>query len=181
MVDWNMDQPGELSNSGQKTAVFGVTMPPPLAWDVSASRTRVGQPSTAQAREALFQSAVSTALGGLAAIESETQRIAVKLRDADIATANRDLASLVETIRSLMTLTARLDRVAGHSVHEAEFCAAPSVGGVLGTVASAVKSLLACRATNDRTLTAESLERELVPAFAYWKSVLGAVGARCVV
>ncbi len=181
MIDWNMGQPAESFESGRKMPIPGVIMPDDAPVQVTAIRTRVGQPSTSQAREALFQTTVTTALNGVAKIEAETRRVARAFRGHDVAQAHRDFETLIDTISTLTILTAGLGHAAAQDDERAsEYCASPSVCAVLGSVSSAVESLIERNSARDWRGMADSLESELAPALARWASVFGAIGARCV-
>ena len=181
MIDWDMGQSAESLNSGRKTRVVTVNLPPPGLPAVTAGRSGVGRSTLAPARAGVYQASISAALSGLATIEVETRRLATRFRGRDIAGANRDLATLVETVRSLTLLTAEIGHAAGEDdARDDDYCPSPSICGMLGAVASAVESLLERHATQDWNATADSLEHELVPAFTGWKSVLAAFGTRSV-
>ena len=181
MIDWNMGQSAGSLDSGQKSPILGVTVAPPALLDVTVGRTGVGQPSTLDAREALFQSTLSTALSGLADIQTETRRLARAFRGNDLATAHRDFEVLVETLRSLTMLTAELGHAAGQSSgNDAEFCPAPSVCGMLSAVASAIEGLIDAHNTQDWRGLADGLELGLLPALKAWRSVFASIGARSV-
>src|SRR5437773_10781060 len=92
MIDWNIGETAGSVNAGQKTTVLAASTLPPALLEVTERRTSVGQPST---RDALFQSTVSTALNGLAAIHGETRRLATAFRTNDLANAHRDFDVLV--------------------------------------------------------------------------------------
>jgi hypothetical protein len=176
MIERNMGQSAGSLDSGQKTTILGVTVAPPALLDVTVGRTGVGQPST---REALFQSTVSTALSGLAAIQTETLRLARAFRGADLAAAHHDFEVLVETLRSLTMLTAELGHAAGQNDgHDADFCPAPSVCGMLSAVAAAIEGLIESHSNQDWRGLADGLELGLLPALKAWRSVFAAIGAR---
>jgi len=178
MIDWNIGETAGSMNSGQKTTVLAASTPPPAMLEVTERRTGVGQPSS---REALFQSTVATALNGLAAIHGETRRLAAAFRSNDLAHAHRDFEVLVETLRSLTMLTAELGHAAGQNDgHDADFCPAPSVCGMLSAIAAAIESLIESHRAQDWRGLADGLELELLPALKAWKSVFGAIGTRSV-
>jgi hypothetical protein len=182
MIDWNMGQPAGSFDSGRKTPILGVTLPPPALLDVTAGRPSVGQPTSSSGRDALFQSTVATALNGLADIQAETRRLAQAFRGNsgnDLRTAHRDFEVLVETLRSLTMLTAELGHAAGQDAgNDADFCSAPSVCGMLSIVAAAVESLIESHRAGDWRALADGLELELLPALKAWRSVFGAISAR---
>jgi hypothetical protein len=185
MSDTYMEQTGGSLDSGPETQgqPAGVFAPwaPALTRQMTTARPRVGQPSTLSSREALFQSTVATALRGLTKIELETRRIAGSFRGADLRQAHGDFEVLVATISSLTILTAGLGHAAAQDDDRAsEYCASPSVCAVLGGVASAVESLINRHRVQDWRGVADSLETELAPALTHWRSVFGAIGARCV-
>jgi hypothetical protein len=181
MIDWNMGQSAGSLDSGQKTPILGVTVAPPALLDVTVGRTGVGQPSTRDARETLFQSTLSTALSGLADIQTETRRLAQAFRGNDLTAAHRDFEVLIDTLRSLTMLTAELGHAAGQSDgHDADFCPAPSVCGMLSAVATAIEGLIASHNARDWRGLADSLELGLLPALKAWRAVFAAIGARIV-
>ena len=184
MIDWNMGQSAGSLDSGQKTSILGVTVPPPALLDVTVGRTGVGQPSARdgrETRETLFQSTLSTALSGLADIQTETRRLARAFRGADLTTAHRDFEVLVETLRSLTMLTAELGHAAGQtSGNDADFCPAPSVCGMLSAVATSIEGLIDSHNTQDWRGLADGLELGLLPALKAWRAVFASIGARSV-
>jgi hypothetical protein len=129
-------------------------------------------------RAALLRNTIVVAVDGLGALSSGTQRIAGAFRDRDAAAANRELATLLDTVNSLMTLTSAIGQAAGLRL-PALRCGAFSGDRAIGRVTDALETLSAWQQTRDWPAVADGLEYELAPALAGWREVLDAMSQEC--
>jgi hypothetical protein len=175
MADQAIDRGAQNLESGPKT----LGKPAPIAQNTAADAGRqvtdgrtghVDQPSAGL----LFKEGVTTAFDSLASLESDTYVIADAFRAPNLAWANDELASLLDTLRHLTTLTAALGDAAGVNLDSLD-CGPSSAIAQLGHVADVVEHLVTAQHEQDWTLTADRLEFELVPAFEGWRSVIGAI------
>jgi len=142
--------------------------------EVTADRfDHVDQPSI----DAVVRESLGAALDSLGVFDAEARRLAAGFRGPDAQAANGDLVELVTTLRELTVLTAALATAARTDLATLA-CGSDSATDLLTDVANAVQRLVTSQLNHDWAAAADSLQFELAPSFAGWKSVLDAIGHR---
>jgi hypothetical protein len=125
----------------------------------------------------LLHNTLSVAANGLAVLTEGAHRVAGAFRAADAAAANAELVTLVDGVRSLMTLTAAIAAAADVDL-ESLACGAATGAHAIVSVSDALETLLAWQQTRDRDAIADGLDLELAPALAGWRDLLDAISER---
>jgi hypothetical protein len=129
-------------------------------------------------RQRLLRSTLGSAGASLPQLTAATCRTATAFRGDDLADAHRQLAGLVDCVRTLTLLTIASAAASGTTL-ECLSCGSHSGAYFLGRVAIALDVVSQAQDGQDWPDLADALENELAPALLHWGVVFEAMHDRC--
>lgn len=129
-------------------------------------------------RRRLLRSTLGTAGDSLPRLAAAACRTASAFRGTDLADAHRQLAGLVECVRTLTLLTIASAAASGSTL-ESLSCGSRNGAYFLGRVAIALDALAGWQDGRDWAGLADALENDLAPALLHWGVVFEAMHDRC--
>jgi hypothetical protein len=129
-------------------------------------------------RRRVLRSTLGTAGESLPQLAAAACRTATAFRGADLTDAHRQLAALIECVRTLTLLTIA-SAAAGGTTLESLSCGSHSGAYFLGRVAVALDTVAQGQESRDWAALADALENDLAPGLLQWGVVFEAMHDRC--
>ena len=129
-------------------------------------------------RQRLLRSTLGSARASLPQLTAAACRTATAFRGDDLAAAHRQLAGLVDCVRTLTLLTIA-SAAASNTTLDSLSCGSHSGAYFLGRVALALDVVSQAQDGQDWPSLADGLENELAPALLQWGVVFEAMHDRC--
>jgi hypothetical protein len=129
-------------------------------------------------RRRVLKSTLGTAGSSLPQLAAAACRTASAFRSADLTGGHRQLAGLIECVRTLTLLTIA-SAAAGGTTLESLSCGSHNGAYYLGRVAVALDSVAQGQESRDWSALADALENDLAPSLLQWGVVFEAMDDRC--
>jgi len=129
-------------------------------------------------RTQLLRATLGQAGSSLAVLAASACSAANAFRRADLSSANEQLTSLVEAVRTLTILTVASATASGTELEDLA-CGVGSGADVLGGVGVVLDTMSLWQTGRDWPAVADVLEHDLAPAILQWGVVFDAMHERC--
>lgn len=128
----------------------------------------------------LLQQSLGEAQGALETLRAAARRIGAQFRGEDVTAANRDLAALAESLRTLVALVDVSSQALEVDVNTLLVSGQPARKLVHDTTAD-LGSLIIAQQSKDWAAVADGLEHDVAPALDRWRDLLATLRNRAVV